>query len=201
MRVGVVSVCAGNTGSVRNALRRLGMDWVNIAHPSDARGLDALILPGVGHFGAVMELLRKSEMDEMVVEWVRNDKPFLGICIGMQVLFEGSEEAPEVQGLGLLPGQVVRFRADRLPQMGFNRVRFCRWTAKSGWFYFMNSYHCVPVRDEDWLAEAYYGVRFCAAVRRGCVFGVQFHPEKSGPEGLNFLKEWRDACQKDNPLS
>lgn len=153
-----------------------------------------LVLPGVGRFGEVMKALRKRGFDTLVADHVASDRPFLGVCVGLQVLFGGSDEDPSVPGLGLIDGRVVRFRAPKVPQVGFNQVEpGTEGLLSTGYFYFVNSYHCVP--DDDSVVAAvsdYYG-NFTAAVSLGSILAVQFHPEKSGPAGLALLRRWL-AC-------
>ena len=147
------------------------------------------MLPGVGHFGQMMRALDEMDVRETLIERIRAGVPFLGICLGMQALFEASEEAPEVRGLGIFPGAVRRFPAGaRVPHMGWNRAgtaaRFeavCAALAARPYVYFAHSYY-VPV-DEHAAATCTYGCRYTAALEAGNVFGVQFHPEKSGAAG------------------
>lgn len=185
----------GNTGSMARALARVGADVRVAARETDVAHHDRLVLPGVGHFGAVMEALRARGLDEAIRRQVGAGRPFLGVCVGLQVLFEASDEAPGTRGLGLIPGRVVRFQASKVPQVGFNRVEPTRpgRVLAPGYFYFVNSYHAVPADPAAVAAIAEYGVRFAAAIEVGPLLAVQFHPEKSGPAGLAMLERWL-AC-------
>ncbi|WP_295538397.1 imidazole glycerol phosphate synthase subunit HisF [uncultured Thiohalocapsa sp.] len=190
---------AGNVRSLRNAITRLGYEVRDVRTPEDILAAERLLFPGVGAFGAAMARLRDQGFVAPLLDYLRADRPFLGICIGLQCLFEGSDESPEVAGLGLIPGRVARFPSQALsvPHMGWNGVRVCRdaelfagLTADR--FYFVHSYCARPeAANADWLlAETDYGDAFVSAVQHGQVIAVQFHPEKSGPAGLAFLQRF-----------
>jgi imidazole glycerol-phosphate synthase subunit HisH len=193
--IGVVDYRAGNAPSVMYALDRLGLDARLIARPSDVHDADHLILPGVGAARATIASLSESELLEPLREAVMDHRvPFLGICIGLQVLFERSEEGP-VDGLGWLQGEVRRFPdTDRVPQIGWNAVRFTRahpvtaGLPDSTHCYFVNSYYAAPTNPEDVLGVTDYGVEFCSVVARRNVIATQFHAEKSGELGLRLLR-------------
>ena len=189
---------AGNLRSVANTLESVSAPFEIV---SDAAGLAAasrIVLPGVGHYGQLLRSLDSLGVREALCERIGAGVPFLGICLGLQALFESSEEAPE-RGLGIFPGRVVRFPADaRVPQMGWNRLeaqgspRLLRGIGANPYVYFANSYY-VPRdaagSDAAALCE-YAGQRFCAAFERDHVFGVQFHPEKSGPLGQRIVRNF-----------
>ncbi len=190
---------AGNVRSLRNAIARLGFELTDIRRPADILTAEYLLFPGVGAFGAAMQRLDALGYREPLKEYLAADRPFLGICIGLQSLFEGSEESPGIPGLGVIPGQVRRFPDSRLavPHMGWNGLRLQRESALlSGLdqqrFYFVHSYHAEASRENaDWvLAETDYGGPFVSAVQRGRVAAVQFHPEKSGESGLEVLRRF-----------
>jgi glutamine amidotransferase/cyclase len=190
---------AGNVRSLRNAIAYLGYRLVDIERPADILKAERLIFPGVGAFGAAMERLKRLGYVGPLREYLAADRPFLGICIGLQSLFEGSEESPGVAGLGLIPGLVERFPHGELavPHMGWNGLRPLRGSAlldgvDDGKFYFVHSYHARRTPDNaDWvLAETDYGVPFVSAVQRGRIAAVQFHPEKSGRLGLEVLRRF-----------
>lgn len=196
--IGVIDYKAGNAPSVFNALKRIGRDGVMVRTGSELAHLDGIILPGVGSAGATMESLRETGILSVLEKKVLEEKiPFLGICIGMQILFEHSEEG-NVDCLGWLKGNVVRFDSAhvRVPQMGWNEVRFCREhplltdMGTNGHFYYVNSYHVVPENKEDVLAVTDYDGEFCCMVQRENIMAAQFHIEKSGPLGLNMLKNF-----------
>jgi imidazole glycerol-phosphate synthase subunit HisH len=193
--IGVVDYRAGNAPSVMYALDRLGLDARLVADPAGVDGVDHLILPGVGAARATIASLAESELLEPLRAAVMDARvPFLGICIGLQVLFERSEEGP-VDGLGWLEGQVRRFPdTNRVPQIGWNAVRFTRAhpvTADlpdSTYCYFVNSYYADPTNPEDVLGTTDYGVEFCSVVARRNLIATQFHAEKSGELGLRLLR-------------
>lgn len=193
---------AGNVRSVRNAIDALGFAYREVKSPDDIRSAEKLIFPGVGAFGSAMARLRADAYLEPLREYLNAGRPFLGICIGLQALFEGSEESPGVPGLGIIPGQIRRFDAKGLcvPQIGWNGIRPSKPSALfSGYggekLYFVHSYRALPgPGNEDWiLAGTDYGSRFVSAVQKGNVAAVQFHPEKSGAAGLGILKNFLTA--------
>jgi imidazole glycerol phosphate synthase glutamine amidotransferase subunit len=200
--IGVVDYGAGNLGSVMNAFERLRIPARFAAGPEElaaapgASPFDRIVFPGDGHFATAMASLEKSGYAQALKEWIAADKPFLGICIGLQLLFETSEEAPGVKGLGVLPGTVRRFPGRKVPQIGWNSTEaregsrlFAGLPAES-FFYYIHSYYCAPADDADVAAETDYYVKYCSAAERGALAATQFHPEKSGSVGLELLKNW-----------
>jgi len=194
--ISLIDYGAGNVRSLRNAIGRLGYALTDITRPEDILKAERLIFPGVGNFGAAMQRLHSLGYMEPLKEYLRADRPFLGICIGLQCLFEGSEESPGVAGLGLIPGTICRFDARSLavPHMGWNRVRpqqksylFKGYHGEQ--LYFVHSYRAVrsPANAHWSLACTDYGGEFLSAVQRGRIAAVQFHPEKSGEAGLGLL--------------
>ncbi len=196
MQATLLDYGAGNVRSVRNALRKLGCSVLETQSPADILDAEKLVFPGVGCFGLVMDRLRESGFVEPLRRRIEEDRPFLGICVALQVLYEGSEETPGVKGLGVIPGQIRRFRGSELavPQTGWNGIRICK---PSRYFsdynkeklYFVHSYH-APVDETpvEWqLALTDYGNEFVSAVERGQTTAFQFHPEKSGKAGLQIL--------------
>ncbi|HEY9790657.1 MAG TPA: imidazole glycerol phosphate synthase subunit HisH [Candidatus Obscuribacterales bacterium] len=188
--VDLVDIGGGNIGSISRCLERLNVRYrkSDAANPPD--GSRPLVVPGVGAFGAVMQSLRASELDKRLVELVGAGTPYLGICVGMQILFDGSEESTASPGLSLVPGKVVRFRHPKVPQIGWNKLTSLSKQWQPGYAYFVNSYFPVPDNAGDTLYEANYGGSFCAAIRRGNVTAFQFHPEKSGAFGESLLTRW-----------
>jgi imidazole glycerol-phosphate synthase subunit HisH len=195
--IDLVEIGAGNIGSVKRCLERLNVQYRIVNSLNPPKGDAPLLLPGVGAFAPVMEHLRKDDFDRRLQELVRDGTPYLGICIGMQILFDSSEEAKGVDGLGLLPGVVRKFRHGKVPQIGWNNIELAKHQnghaqdlPASGYVYFVNSYYPDPLFEEDVLYYADYYVHFCAAVRSENITAFQFHPEKSGKFGQNLLARW-----------
>jgi imidazole glycerol-phosphate synthase subunit HisH len=196
----VIDYGVGNLRSVEKAFQAGGAEAVVSADERVLRGADKLVLPGVGAFRACMTALAERGFDRLVRERVAEGTPLLGVCVGMQMLFEESEEFGLTPGLGLLRGRVRRFPpALRVPQVGWNRVAWGRAhpLAESiddgSFFYFVHSYFCEATDEEDALGVTEYGARYASVVARGNVCGVQFHPEKSQSAGLRLLKNFADA--------
>lgn len=197
-KIAVIDTGICNLRSVTKALEAVGADVCVVRTPDEVRAAQAkgLVLPGVGALRDCVASLRATGLDATVKEWIAADKPFLGVCLGMQALFEHSEEG-DVRGLGVFPGKVVKFRRPaelKIPHMGWNSVTFAQaesplasGLARAGEnFYFVHSFHCVPQERSLVLAECDYGGEFCAAIGRGRVFATQFHPEKSQAKGLQI---------------
>lgn len=197
----IVDYRAGNLTSVRLALESLGVLARITGNPEKILQADRLIFPGVGSAGAAMKTLRESGIAPALREAAGRGIPFLGICLGTQIIFDASEEDGGVAGLGLIPGRVRRFqpsrREDKVPQMGWNAVALKRphpvfaGIENDSEFYFVHSYYPAPDRADDVLGEtAYADIRFASAVARGNIVATQFHPEKSGRIGLQLLKNF-----------
>ena len=209
-RVGIVDYQMGNLRSVQKAIERVGGRAIISSDHNELSEVSHLILPGVGAFGDAIAELRRRQLVEFLREWSNTDKPFLGICLGMQLLFDTSEEGGLHEGLGILPGKVVRFDRNgqddsfKIPHMGWNQVSSSVRTdtmfegiSGNPYVYFVHSYYVQPAsQDLVWLTSD-YGKPFCAAVRRGNLMATQFHPEKSQKDGLqllaNFLKMKSDS--------
>lgn len=191
--IAIIDYGMGNLHSVSKALERLGCEAVVTSSPEEILAADGAILPGVGAFGDAMSNLRETGLDAVVKEYAATGKPLLGICLGMQLLFDQSEEHGKHEGLGLLPGRVVRFQGDfKVPHMGWNELTFTQPSPlfeglEPGHVYFVHSYHALPERREDLLATTDYHQPVTAIVGRGSVYGMQFHPEKSGELGMALL--------------
>jgi glutamine amidotransferase/cyclase len=190
---------AGNVRSVRNAIRKLGFQVRDVASPDDILKAEKLIFPGVGSFGSAMQKLRQEGYVEPLLKYLYDDRPFLGICLGLQTLFEGSEESIGVAGLGIIKGIVKRFTDPSLsvPQIGWNGIIIRKPSPLfSGYnqekLYFVHSYRAVPnIENNEWiLTTTNYGDEFISGVQKGRVSAFQFHPEKSGEAGLNILKNF-----------
>jgi glutamine amidotransferase len=206
----VVDYKAGNQTSVHRALRRLNVPAEVTASPERLREAAGVVFPGVGAAGQAMGALRESGLDTEIKALVELGRPFLGICLGCQIMLERSEEN-ETETLGVFPGETVRFpsalkdergNAIRIPHMGWNTLRVTRESAlfaglgPQTQFYFVHSYHPSPPA-EFVMAETFYGAPFCSVFGREGVWAVQFHPEKSGPAGLRMLENfWRHSLEK-----
>jgi len=189
--IAIVDYGAGNLVSVKKALDWLGQDCAITSDPAEVRRARKIILPGVGHFASTAAL-KHSGLQDAIAEAITRKVPFLGICVGMQWMFAGSEESPATRGLGLFPGTCARFPQNvKSPHVGWNQLEFAstsrmfRDLPPSPFVYFTHSYH-APVNGTT-VASCEYGGRFSAAVERDLLFGVQFHPEKSGETGLRLL--------------
>jgi len=193
--IAVFDYGAGNLRSVQNTLAEIGCEYSLVRDSDGLRAASKIVLPGVGHFGQMMRAIDQLEVRSAFVERIQAGVPFLGICLGMQALFERSEEAPEERGLGLYPGEVVRFSAGaRVPHMGWNDLEVrdgSRLLANLGarpFVYFAHSYYVPECANA--AATCNYEATYTAALEAGNVFGVQFHPEKSGAVGLQIVRNF-----------
>ena len=199
--IGIVDYKMGNLASVINAFVKVGAVATLESDPSKLNQYDKLILPGVGAFGDAMRHLKETGMDEAVKNFAATGKPLLGICLGMQLLFESSEEFGATQGLGLIPGNVVAFDERRfdhtlkVPHMGWNELFVQKKTAifkdlpKEFYLYFVHSYHAV-CDDAYAIGKTHYGYEFVSAVQNGNIYGIQPHPEKSHNNGLKIIENF-----------
>jgi glutamine amidotransferase len=200
--IAIVDYGAGNLRSVRNALVHLGANVVTIDRPEQLKDAEKIVLPGVGAFGAGMKALRESGFVKPIIEAANGGIPLIGICLGMQYLFETSEEMGQHEGLGLLKGQVIKFPEGTplIPHIGWNQLNFKKNTPflsgveDGSYAYFVHSYYVEPANDEDVLATTDYGLEYASVVGRGNVFGIQCHPEKSQSVGLQILKNFVEGC-------
>jgi glutamine amidotransferase len=201
--VAIIDYNMGNLASVRNALAKIGADSEVVSDPDALERYDRALLPGVGAFGDAMAHLRADGMDEAVKSFARSGKPMLGICLGMQLLFDRSLEFGEHEGLGLIPGEVVPFdekmfqTPHKVPHMGWNELfvqketRLFKWLPKDFYLYFVHSYHAVTA-DRYVIGRTWYGYEFTSAVARDNVMGIQPHPEKSHKNGLRILENFME---------
>ena len=204
--IGIIDYGAGNLASVENVLESLAIDSAICSNPADIHDFDRIILPGVGAFSLAMELLNTKGWSDKINEFVATKKPLLGICLGMQVLFEEGEENGLTQGLGLIKGRVVEMLPEgnlKIPHVGWNNLSstfphpLLSGIKNQVDFYFVHSYQCIPHSQSDVFATCDYGGEFAAFVSKKNVAGVQFHPEKSQPSGLRMLRnfsEWLPEC-------
>lgn len=191
----IIDYGAGNLRSVENTLAEIGASYELTRTPDGVAGASKLILPGVGHFGQMIRTLDQMGLRDSILRRIGAGVPFLGICLGLQAMFESSAEAPDLRGLGLFPGRVERFPADaRVPHMGWNQLlpasssRLLQGVGEKPYVYFAHSYYCPVINATAATCE--YSVPYTAVLERGNVFGVQFHPEKSGPLGLRIVKNF-----------
>ncbi|WP_053373247.1 imidazole glycerol phosphate synthase subunit HisH [Paenibacillus sp. FJAT-27812] len=192
--IAIIDYGMGNLHSVSKAVERLGYEAVITDNPETIAAADGAILPGVGAFGDAMQNLRETKLDEVAKAYAASGKPMLGICLGMQLLFSESEEYGKNEGLNLLPGKVLRFAGDyKIPHMGWNKLSFLQEQSPlfngltEGHVYFVHSFHAKPELASDLLATTDYYQQVTAIVGRGNVYGMQFHPEKSGELGMQLL--------------
>ena len=204
--LGLVDYGSGNLRSVQRAIEHAGGICRLVHSAADAEGCAALVVPGVGSFGDCARQLREAGLWEFLREWLAADRPYLGICLGYQLLFESSEESPGVEGLGALRGSVVHFPRGgelKIPHMGWNQLHLrtpsdplVQGLGANPDFYFVHSYYPVPVEEGIITTTCNYGVEFAASVTRGNLSAVQFHPEKSQELGLAMLRNFITSLGK-----
>lgn len=199
----IIDYGLGNLGSVKNALDKLGIDSMVSKSVDEIKKADGLILPGVGFASEGMKNLRMRRLDDLIRRQIEMKKPLLGICLGMQLLFSSSEEG-NVKCLNVIEGRVKKFESDlKVPQIGWNQMRQTSSKLFSGiktdnYFYFVHSYYCQPKDKQVEIGITDYGITFCSAFEKQNVFGVQFHPEKSGENGLRLLNNFKDIVYANN---
>lgn len=197
--IAVVDYKAGNLKSVETALKKIGSEFFISDNPEVLASADKMIFPGVGEAGSAMRVLKKSGLDICIKEFAASGKPLLGICLGSQIIFDHSEES-DTECLGLIPGNIKRFPKSskdklKIPQIGWNTIDMSDPILFAGIpegtsFYFVHSYYISPNNSTATIASAEYGIKFTAAVRKGNIWGTQFHPEKSGRYGLQILENF-----------
>jgi imidazole glycerol phosphate synthase glutamine amidotransferase subunit len=198
--IGIIDYGAGNLRSVKKALDYLEVESKIIQTPYDFDGMSKIILPGVGAFGAAIETLKAQALYEPIQTWLAADNPFLGICLGLQMLFEESEEAGGIKGFGIFKGRIPQFTEGKVPQIGWNQVKYVRETplfaniADNSFFYFLHGYFVETGEQNVVIGETEYGIRYTSAIARGNIYAVQFHPEKSGKLGRQLLQNWVNLC-------
>jgi imidazole glycerol phosphate synthase glutamine amidotransferase subunit len=200
MKVGLIDYGRGNLHSVAKALEAVAREVERVTGGREVESCDLLVLPGVGAFGDAVAALDARDLRVPLLEWLRAGRPFLGICLGYQLLFSESEESPGARGLGWLPGRVVKFppSVGKVPHMGWNEVRFrpeSEWASASGYYYHVHSYYPVEVPQEVVACTTDYGGAFVSGIRRGAVAAFQFHPEKSQAAGRGLLRRVVEAAR------
>lgn len=212
--IAIIDYDAGNLYSVQHACNFVGLDAEITSNPNKILEADGVILPGVGAFGAAMESLKKLKIIEPINEYIRSGKPFMGICLGMQLLFSESEEFGHHKGLGIIEGKVARFpektkkkKLIRVPQISWNTIysseknkwekSYLKNIKQNEYMYFVHSYYCAPKNKEDILSLTNYeGFKYCSSILKGNFFACQFHPEKSGKEGIKIYKEFAEEVNR-----
>lgn len=199
-RIGVVDYGGGNLRNVLNVLRHLGQEGSLVSSPADFAGIDRLIFPGVGAFGDCCAEIDRRGLRDALVGWIREDRPYFGICLGYQMLFERSSECPGVKGLGVFAGEVVQFPLDRglkVPHMGWNQVepvdrRLAVWQGMPDplYLYFVHSFYPRPEDPTLIASTTRYGDAFASSIARGNLFAGQFHPERSQEAGLRLMRNF-----------
>lgn len=188
----IIDYDAGNLKSICNMLDFLGEEYKISSNPSEIEYAQKIIFPGQGHFAQAMENLERKKLIEPIKKSIQNGAKFLGICLGLQVLFEKSEEALNVKGLGIIKGEVKKFQKGKTPQIGWNRIKTTPNNSylNDDYFYFVNSYYVVP-EDERFVSSiCSYEIDFAASIEHKNLTAVQFHPEKSSDNGIEFFKKW-----------
>lgn len=202
--IGIIDYGMGNLKSICNALESINEEYLISAYKYDLRKCSGLILPGVGSFKEGMFNLRKDGLYSVVKEVKKTGKPLLGICLGMQLLFEKGYEGEETKGIGLLKGKVIKINEEefRVPNIGWNSLNInkdddlIKGLKEESHMYYVHSYYADEYNEEDLVASSdYYGLNIPGIVRRGNIIGVQFHPEKSGEEGIKLLKNFCKMCK------
>ncbi len=183
---------AGNLKSIANMLDFLGEDYIISSDKNELKNARRVIFPGQGHFRQAIENLDKKELIEPIKSIISAGVPFLGICLGLQILFEKSDEAPNFEGLSILKGEVKKFTSGKIPQIGWNKIKNTRINTylKDEFFYFVNSYYVIPEDKSIISSQANYGIDFCSSIQKDNLTAVQFHPEKSAKAGMDFFKLW-----------
>jgi glutamine amidotransferase len=204
--IAIIDYDAGNIRSVEKALSYLGEKTVVSRDPDILKSVDKVILPGVGSFGQAMENLHRYELVPVIRDMIENGKPFLGICLGLQLLFESSEESPGAEGLGILKGKILKIPSSpglKIPHMGWNSLqlqnngRLFRNIPQDTYVYFVHSYYLQAQEPEIVKAVTGYGTEIHASVEKDNVFACQFHPEKSGKYGLEILKNFAELGREE----
>lgn len=191
----IIDYEAGNLKSICNMLEFLGEEYLISSDASVIENADKIIFPGQGHFAQAMKNLENKNLIEPIKNAISKGKKFLGICLGLQVLFEKSEEAPNVNGLGIIKGEVKKFQIGKTPQIGWNEIKTTNNNSylSDKFFYFVNSYYVVPEAKSVISSICNYHIDFVASIEQENVTAVQFHPEKSTDAGVEFFKKWLKA--------
>lgn len=192
MKIGIIDYQSGNLKSIENMLKYLGQEYFIASSPEEIKSADKLIFPGQGHFEQATNALKRSGLIEGIKFSIAEGKPFLGICLGLQILFEKSEEAPEVDGLSVLEGEVLKFQQGKIPQIGWNKIQTTSNNSILGdeYYYFVNSFYVQPKNELIISSYCNYHLDFVASIEKENLIAVQFHPEKSGEAGIRVFEKW-----------
>jgi glutamine amidotransferase len=194
----IIDYDAGNLKSVKKAFDYLNVESRIISNSEELTYAEKVVLPGVGAFGAAVEKLQESGFYEGIQNWLKAGKPFLGICLGMQLLLESSSESAAVKGLAIFKGENLRFTSGKVPQIGWNQIQIQKPSkllagiADGSFFYFLHGYYLLPADRDLIAATTEYDIEYPSVIESGNIYAVQFHPEKSGDIGLKLLKNWVD---------
>lgn len=192
MDISILDYGAGNLKSITNVLDFLSTKYQIISTSSEIEQSDIIILPGVGHFGQLIDHFNNNELSSSLINHIKQGKPYLGICLGMQILFEESEEAPGKPGLNIFPGRVRKFNQGKVPQIGWNILKVTENNSflENDYFYFVNSYYVDSYNEDIVASKTNYYIDFVSGVQHNNVLAMQFHPEKSGAAGCKIIKRW-----------
>ncbi len=198
--IAIIDYGAGNLRSVKKAFDYLGVANKVVSNIDEAQYIEKIVLPGVGAFGMAVERLKESGFFEFLRQWLFLNKPFLGICLGLQLLFENSQESEDAEGLASFEGANLRFTNGKVPQIGWNQINIKKKSnllhgiPDQTFFYLVHSYYIAPKNNEIVVATTDYGVNYPTIIESGNIYAVQFHPEKSGELGLKLIKNWVEKC-------
>lgn len=190
----IIDYEAGNLKSICNMLSFLGQEYIISCDHKEIEKAERIIFPGQGHFAQAMKNLKSKNLIDPIKTAVSNNTKFLGICLGLQILFEKSDEAPGVEGLGIIKGEVKKFTSGKIPQIGWNKIKTTPNNSylEDDYFYFVNSYYVIPEDKNVVSSTCNYGIDFAASIQYKNLTALQFHPEKSSEAGIKFFKNWLD---------
>ncbi len=191
-KIVIIDYGSGNVKSLGNMIEALNYSYILSNKKEDILSADKLIFPGQGHFEQAIFNLKKSGLIDTIKQAIENKTDFLGICLGLQILFEKSEEAPNTEGLGIIKGEVKKFQKGKIPQIGWNKIKTTKNNSylSDDYFYFVNSYYVAPVDENIISSTTNYEIEFCSSIQKDNLIAVQFHPEKSAQAGIEFFKKW-----------
>jgi len=206
-KIAIIDYGMGNLKSIYKVLHHLKVEAIITSNPKIIKEADGVILPGVGAFGDAMKNLNEKNLAILITDLVKDKKPFFGICLGQQLLFSKSIEMGHHKGLNIIPGEILQFdisKVDKVPQIGWNNVQYTdenhfllQGIPNNSYFYFVHSYYAIPTKDENILGKTKYGeIEFCSMVGKDNVIATQFHPEKSGKNGIQMYQNFIQYCRK-----